>query len=261
MPDMDEIRSDLGAEHAALDEIVSPLSVEEWETLTPAEGWAVRDQIAHLAFFDEKATEAVSDPGAFMAGLTEAAKDPDEYMNAPIRRGRELSPTELLTWWREARKAMLASFEPLEPADRIPWYGPPMSAASFATARLMETWAHGQDIADALEVRREASARLRHIAHLGVRTRQFSYTNRGLEAPADDIWISLEAPGGEVWTWGDEASADRVTGPAEDFCLIVTQRRHPDDTAIEAVGPSASQWISVAQAFAGPPGSGREAGS
>jgi hypothetical protein len=60
--------------------------------------------------------------------------------------------------------------------------------------------------------------------------------------------------------WGPEEAANRVTGPALDFCLLVTQRRHRDDTAVTATGATADQWLSIAQSFAGPPGPGRRPG-
>ncbi len=69
--------------------------------------------------------------------------------------------------------------------------------------------------------------------------------------------VELEAPGGDRWTWGDQELKDVVAGPAEDFCLVVTQRRHLDDTALTVRGPLAAEWMSIAQAFAGPPTEGR----
>jgi uncharacterized protein (TIGR03084 family) len=131
----------------------------------------------------------------------------------------------------------------------VPWFGLPMSAASSLTARIMETWAHGQDVADALGVTRVPTTRLRHVAHIGVGARAFSYLANGLEVPTEP-----------VRTWGPDGVPDRVSGPALDFCLLVTQRRHRDDTALEATGPRADRWLSIAQAFAGPPGGGRTAG-
>jgi uncharacterized protein (TIGR03084 family) len=131
-----------------------------------------------------------------------------------------------------------------------------MSPASFATARLMEYWAHGQDVADALQVQRPPTSRLRHICHLGVRTRGFAYVNRGLAPPDVPVAVELTAPDGTTWSFGE--GEQRVTGPALDFCLLVTQRRHPDDLALVATGPVATQWLSVAQAFAGLPGTGRQ---
>jgi len=140
----------------------------------------------------------------------------------------------------------------------MPWFGPPMSATSMATARFMETWAHALDVYDALGARPAATDRVRHVAHLGVRTRGFAFTAHGLDVPGDDVRVELTAPSGELWTWGPEDADQRVHGPAYDFCLLVTQRRHRADLALEAVGDVADRWLDVAQAFAGPPGKGRE---
>jgi uncharacterized protein (TIGR03084 family) len=136
-----------------------------------------------------------------------------------------------------------------------------MGARSFLTARLMEAWAHGQDIVDTVGGDRPPTDRLRHVAQLGVITRAWSYVNRKMEAPADEVHVALEAPSGEVWTWGPGDAADTVQGPAEDFCLVVTQRRHVDDTGLEVNGEVARDWLVRAQAFAGPPTDGPGPGS
>jgi uncharacterized protein (TIGR03084 family) len=130
-----------------------------------------------------------------------------------------------------------------------------MSAKSFLTARLMEVWAHGQDVCDAVGATRPPTSRLRHIAQLGVITRGWSYAVRGEQAPDGPVHVALVAPDGDRWEWG-EASGDRISGPAEDFCLVVTQRRHPEDTALEITGDAARDWMSKAQAFAGGPTTG-----
>jgi uncharacterized protein (TIGR03084 family) len=132
-----------------------------------------------------------------------------------------------------------------------------MAARSFITARLMETWAHGQDVVDALGARREPSSRLRHVAHIGVRARPYSYAVRGLTMPDGDVRVELLAPCGECWSWGDEAASARVTGRAEEFCLVVTQRRNVADTSLRAEGAEAEEWLRIAQAFAGGAGPGR----
>jgi uncharacterized protein (TIGR03084 family) len=154
----------------------------------------------------------------------------------------------------------LTVFRSLDPKQRIPWYGPAMSATSKVTARLMETWAHGQDIADALGVTRPATDRLRHVAHIGVGARPFSYLARGLEAPKVPVRVELRAPSGELWTWGPAEAGDVVRGPALDFCLVITQRRNRADGDLTATGPMADEWLSIGQAFAGPPGPGRRPG-
>src|SRR5262249_28661440 len=147
-----------------------------------------------------------------------------------------------------------------DPRARLPWFGPPMSARTFATARLEETWGHGQDVADALGVTRPATDRLHHVAHLGVITRAYSFTNQGRPAPAADVRVELTGPVGQAWAWGGAGAADRVSGPALDFCLVVTRRRHHADTGLVIEGPVAAEWMLRAQAFAGPPGPGRRPG-
>jgi uncharacterized protein (TIGR03084 family) len=257
--DLDLIRSDLAAEHTSLDGIVSRLDDASWDLPTLAEPWSVRDQISHLAFFDELATAAATSADDFVAGMADAAQDVDAFMNAPLVKGRSMGTSDVLEWWRGARSEMLAAFADLAPGMRIPWYGPPMSAASFMTARLMETWAHGQDVVDGLGVERPPTARLRHVAHIGVKARPFSYSTRGLEVPDEPVAVELTGPDGESWTW-DEGAYDGVAGEALDFCLVVTQRRHVDDTSLKVDGPLAREWMSIAQAYAGPPGEGRAPG-
>ncbi|MFV1970060.1 MAG: TIGR03084 family metal-binding protein [Acidimicrobiia bacterium] len=257
---VNQIVSDLRAEQDSLDDIVSGINSDAWTTPTPAEGWDVRDQIGHLTFFDERATEAAVDPKAFLAGIETAVADIDGYIASHLDVARHSDPGELLSHWRRARSALLDAFAPLDPSARLAWYGPPMSARSFATARLMETWAHGQDIVDALEVNRTPTDRLRHIAFLGVRTMGWSFTVNGLDVPSEVVRVDLAAPSGSQWLWNENSAQNIVSGDAEDFCLVVTQRRHISDTDLEVTGSEAERWMSIAQAFAGPPGRGRPAG-
>ncbi|MBL8776943.1 MAG: TIGR03084 family protein [Acidimicrobiales bacterium] len=260
--DLRDLCADLAAEHAALDAVVADLDDAGWDTPTASDRWAVRDQIGHLAYFDETATQAIVDPERFAADLEAALSgDLTEFLDATEVRGRTLPPADLLAWWREGRAALLAAAEPLDPKARLPWYGPSMGARSFITARLMETWAHGQDVVDALGAERPATERLRHIADLGVRTRSFSYAVRGLEPPTDDVLVELTGPRGELWNWGPEDAAEWVMGTALDFCLVVTQRRHVDDTELAVMGPGANEWMLIAQCFAGGATLGPEPGA
>ena len=252
-----DLAADLAAETADLDAVLAPLPAAAWRTPTPAAGWSVADQVSHLTFFDEAATRSAADPERFRAeaaGLTALGGD---FPNQVAGRYRGLAAADLLAWFRRARAEYLATFGAIDPGTRLPWYGPDMSPASSVTARLMETWAHGLDITDALGMPSKPTARLRHIAHLGVRTMGFSFALRGLPAPDRPVRVDLTAPDGTAWTWGPPDAADRVTGPALDFCLVVTQRRHLADTSLRAAGPVAGQWLDIAQAFAGPPGPGR----
>lgn len=257
---MDPICDDLEAEQADLDRLVAGLDEAGWDLPTPAPGWAVRDQISHLAYFDEAGRTAAVDPERFRreaAALVAALEQDAGATDVSVARGRQVGGAELLAWWRQARAAMVEAFRALDPRHRLPWYGPDMGARSFATARLMETWAHGQDVADALGVQRPPTERLRHVAHIGVGARRFAYAVNDLDLPATDVRVELAAPGGGTWAWGDEAATDRITGPALDFCLLVTQRRHLDDLDLVVEGDAAREWAGIAQAFAGPPGPGR----
>lgn len=257
--DLGALIDDLAAETAALREVIDPLADADWTRLTPAPGWTIADQVSHLAYFDQAAVTSATDPDAFAAEAARVSGDgvtPDTI----AAQHRQLTPADLRDWFARARGELLTVFARLDPAMRVPWFGPPMSVASALTARLMETWAHGQDIADSVGARREPTHRLRHVAHIGVGARPFSYLAHRRPMPADPVRVELVAPSGELWTWGPAEATDRVTGPALDFCLLVTQRRHRADTAVQASGPAAEQWLSIAQAFAGPPGSGRAAG-
>jgi uncharacterized protein (TIGR03084 family) len=243
---------DLEAEEATLDAVVAGLDAAGWATATPAAGWDVRDTVAHLATAEELAAAALTDPDGFatrLAGMLEHLRATDEAMTA---RGRERPGIEVLGWWRRERGRVIDALRARTGRDRVPWVTGLMSAASFTTARLMETWAHGVDVTDALGVAVAPTARLRHVADLGVRTRGFAHAARGRAVPDGDVRVELTAPDGSSWTWGD-SETDVVRGPALDFCLVVTQRRHPDDTALTATGDLARDWLGIAQAFAGPP--------
>jgi uncharacterized protein (TIGR03084 family) len=175
-------------------------------------------------------------------------------------RHRDLAPAEVYAWFGEARREMLAAFSLADPSDRVPWYGPTMSAGAALTARIMETWAHGQDIVDALGVTRAPTRALRQVAHIGVRALPNSFRTHGLEVPDAPVYVALRAPDGSGWAWGDPTLPDRVEGDAVDFCLVVTQRRHLADTSLRVDGPVATAWMPIAQAFAGAAGAGRAPG-
>jgi uncharacterized protein (TIGR03084 family) len=244
--------ADLQAESDDLDAVLGTASEETLATATPAEGWSVGDTVGHLWFFDREGRKALQQPAEFVAGLGALAADIDGYLARHLAEIRSLGES-LLPAWREERRLIIEALRATDPSVKVPWYGPPMSPMSFGTARLMETWAHGQDIVDALGAHREPTDRLRHIAHLGVRTRGFSYAIKGLEAPDVPIFVALTSPSGEEWTWGEASAADRVTGTALDFCLVVTQRRVADEVPLKAEGAAAKEWLSIAQAFAGGP--------
>jgi uncharacterized protein (TIGR03084 family) len=255
--DMTALAADLAAESAVTRALVAGLDEAGWRTPTPAAGWDIADQISHLAYFDEVTVQSALRPEQFKAELAEAEASGGINPDTIAARFRDRTGAQLLDWFEVARADLLNTFNNLDPRARLPWFGPPMSAASSLTARIMETWAHTQDIADALGVTREPTSRLRHVAHIGVGARAFSYAVHRQALPPTPVRVELTGPDGELWTWGPEDAADRVTGPALDFCLLVTQRRHRDDLALVIDGPAATEWMSIAQAFAGAAGTGR----
>jgi uncharacterized protein (TIGR03084 family) len=231
---------------------------------TPSPRWTVAHQIAHLTYFDQAAAVAIENPDAFAgmaADLSKAAGGGHEAVDDfTLASYLDLPPPDLLDSWRQGRATLAGAAAQLTDDSRIAWYGPPMGAKSFLSARLMEAWAHGQDIVDTVGAARPASDRLRHIAQLGFITRGWSYINRGLAVPDAPVRMDLMAPSGDVWAFGPEEAAEMVAGTALDFCLVVTQRRHLDDTGLE-VSSLAREWLRVAQAFAGPPTDGPAPGA
>lgn len=251
----EQVLADLAAESEQLDALLTGLEHGQWRAPTPAEGWTVAHQVAHLAWTDEVAVTAATDADGWDRLVVAAIEDPEHLVDKAAARGAREDPASLLARWREAREALAGVLR--ERSEPMPWFGPAMSPTSMATARLMETFAHGLDVAEALGATPEPTDRLRHVAHIGVRTRDFAFAANGLDPPAEEFRVELTAPSGEQWAWGPEQAAQRVTGPAWDFAVLVTQRRHRADLALECAGADADTWLDIAQAFAGPPGGGR----
>ncbi|GAA2812306.1 TIGR03084 family metal-binding protein [Kitasatospora paracochleata] len=257
MADLSALLDDLRAENADLDALVTRLDTDGLATPTPSPGWTVAHQLSHLAWTDRWSLLSAHDPDGFAAALAKEYATGADAVDRGAAEGAGEPPVTLLARWRAGREEVLATLAAVPADTRLPWFGPPMKAPSMATARLMETWAHGQDVADALGATRTPTARLRHIAHLGVRTLGFAFAINGHPSPETPVRVELTSPDGDLWTWGPDDATDRVTAPALDFCLLVTQRRHRDDLAVTAHGPVAHAWLPIAQAFAGPPGPGR----
>ena len=268
-----ELAADLAAETSELAAVLSRLKPQDWDSDTPAHGWTIRDQVTHLAFFDDATIVALTDQPAFEAQRAELLAFGDGFPDVVAAQLRHLPGRDCLDWLLRSREALLVAYRTADPRLRLPWYGPNMGLVSSATGRLMETWAHGQDILDALGEQREPTARLRHIADLGVRTFAFSFRLRGRPVPDTPVRVELSGPadpsrpdgpgtpGGQRWSWGPDGAADRIEGDGEEFCLVVTQRRNVADTGLTVTGPVAAEWLRIAQAFAGaatdtrPPGS------
>jgi len=255
---LDQVLADLTAEGDRLEALVADLSEGGWRTPTPAAGWDVATQVAHLAWTDEAALAAATDKDAWDALVLEAMADPEGFVHESALSAGRVAPDDLLARWRGARTTLAAALRAHPAGEKMPWFGPPMSATSMATARYMETWAHSLDVHEALDAEPVIDDGIRNVAHIGVRTRGFSFSIHGLEPPTEEVRIELTAPSGDLWSWGPEDATQSVRGSAYDFCRLVTQRVHQSDTDLVAHGREATTWLGIAQCFAGPAGNGRE---
>lgn len=255
---LDDVLTDLAAESEQLDSWVADLDQESgsagWATVTTAEGWTVAHQIAHLHWTDAASLTAIAGGEAFDAVMQVASADPAGFVDTETDRLAQTPPAELLALWRQGRADLAEALRGVPSGEKIAWFGPPMSPTSMVTARMMETWAHSHDVAEALGIEVPRTDRVRHVCHLGVRTRGFAYLVRGKQAPDADVRVELTSPSGETWTWGPEETTDRVTGDAWDFALLATRRRHRVDVDVQATGPAADEWLDIVQTFAGMPG-------
>lgn len=249
-----QLLDDLVAEQQYLDGQLLDVPDDVWERDTPCRGWMVRDVISHLAEVDDNAAAIASGAATQMEG---GGRSEDGLRSALQDSSRHMTRLQLVDWWRAARQRLQDALRPLDARTRLPWAGPPMSARSFATARLMECWSHGLDALDGAGVEPIHSDRMQHIAHLGFITRGFAYQTRGLEPNNEPLRVQLELPSGAVWTRGEDDAPNVIQGSAPDFCRIVTQRIHYKDTAVRYTPGAAEEFLQVAQAFAGPPGEGR----
>lgn len=245
---------DLADEGEQLDEWVRDLPDERWRTVTTAEGWTVAHQIGHLAWTDAASLTAITDAKAFGKLMKAAATDPTGFVDSGADQWAALEPATILRRWRDGRRALAESLCRVPEAEKIAWFGPPMGAASMATARMMETWAHARDVAAALRIEPPRDARAKHVAHLGVRTRTFAYHVRGEHPPDSGVRIELTGPDGDTWAWGPYDAEQRISGDGYDFALLATRRLHRDDADVHATGEDAEHWLGIIQAFAGLPG-------
>jgi uncharacterized protein (TIGR03084 family) len=261
-----ELVNDLEAEMGVLDAALATLDGLAWDIPSPAEGWTLRDCVVHLAETDDSAAQIVETASVELQGHEEPTASSrsarpsqrEGVLTAAQLRARSLEPTELLEWRGRARRRLIEALHHLSGDERLLWAGRPMGARSFTSARILEHWSHGLDVLDTAGIQPIDTGRLRHVAHLGYITREFSYHNRGLAPPQSPLRLELAGPSGERWTWGPEDAPDCITGTAGDFCRVVAQRIHLDDTSLNADGPQAREFLTIAQAFAGPPGSGRQ---
>lgn len=236
--------------------VIAPLSDADFATPTLFKGWTIDDVIGHLHMFDVAALKSLESREAFQAFFAPIGK--------AMMAGKKLLETQypfldglsgraLADRWQATARDLAARFEATDPKARLAWAGPDMSALSSVTARQMETWAHGQEVFDALGTERVETDRIRNICHLGVVTFGWAHTVRNLPVPEPAPHIELTAPSGAVWTWNDPQADNAVRGSAVGFAQTVTQVRNHADTDLVATGEVARNWLTIAQCFAGPP--------
>ncbi|AYF75403.1 TIGR03084 family protein [Nocardia yunnanensis] len=250
--DMSEVKRDLAipdlvAEGEELDALVS--AHDDWSAPTAAAGWTIAHQIAHLAVADANVVLAIRSPEKFESVSNRAAAEGRQVADLDAAAGAAKPRTELLDEWRTGRAEIAAALRDIPVEQPFPWFRSDVTATLMVALRVMETWAHGQDIFDALHVSRRPTARLRSIAALGVAGLGLAFYAAQLPIPTGPFRVELDAPDGDTWTWGPEDAGQRVRGSALDFCLRVTQRRALAETGLRAVGAEARFWLENARVF------------
>jgi len=252
--------TDLVADGDEVDAMVANLDAAQWKLPTPAVGWTVAHQIAHLAATFRLAATAASNPAEFKAILERMSDNFSANVEAAMSQYLVDPPEVLLSRWRAERAAAEKALVAVPDGELVPWLVRPIPAATLAAAGMMELFGHGQDIADALGIRRQYTDRVGHLVWFGHRVWDFGYIARGLPVPEVQFRFEITAPSGKVWEFGPADSPERITGPAVDFCLLITRRRHRADLALKAQGAEAERWLDLAQAYRGPAGPGRQPG-
>ncbi len=246
---------DFREESDALYQLLEPIAADDYQRKTQFKDWTINDVLGHLHMWNWAADISLNDSDAFekfLASLIEALTTGTSLQDFEGNWRKGLNNKELLQEWRSFYIKTSKLFEEADPKLRVKWFGPDMSVRSSITARLMETWAHGQEVYDMLGVVRKNRDRIKNIAVLGVNTFGWTYTNRSMDTPKDKPYVKLTAPSGEIWEWNDPSTDNLVEGAAEDFCQVVTHVRNIGDTSLNVVGETATQWMSIAQCFAGP---------
>lgn len=250
----------LTAECDELDELLAGLDEDEWQLPTPAPGWTIAHQVAHLAATFRMAGLSATDPDGFVTMMLRLDNDFTRNVANALSDYLSDPPEVLFSRWQAERHAAVDALSALPPGQILPWLVNPLPPPVLMMAGLMEAFAHGQDIADALGVQLTRTDRIRFLVAFAVRVWDFGYLARDEPRPKEEFRFELIAPSGAQWDFGPENATQRISGPAEDFCLLVTRRRHHEDLAVTAVGPDAEHWLEIAQAYRGPAGEGRKPG-
>lgn len=250
---MDQICDDIAAETRALSSVVEDLTEDQWRAPTVAEGWDSHETILHLGATDWICYLTLVNPKLFVDIRTQLSKGETSVHKAVGPHVRGLQGSELWEWFLTGRSEMLGALRDTDPKARITWLGPDIGARSLATSRLLETWTHSHDLADSFAIKYPQTDRLRHIAHIGVVTREFSYVNQGLTPPKEPVRVELVSPNGDQWSWGPDDATNKVSANAYEFCKVITRRIPVAESAVETHGVLAQKWMEIAQPWIEPP--------
>jgi uncharacterized protein (TIGR03084 family) len=265
---MQGLARDFRDESEALHALVAPLDDKALDQPTAFKNWTIATVIRHLHVWNLAAEMSLKADGSFeryYAGLAEKQKKGVKLPEFEIEWLEGLTGRKLVAAWKNGIASTAERFSGADPAARVKWAGPDMSVRSSLTARLMETWAHGQEVYDVLGKVRANGDRIRNIVVLGNNTYGWTFKVRGEEPPAPRPYLKLTAPSGEIWTYNDPSTDEVIEGLAEEFCQVVTQTRNIADTRLKVTGANSKNWMSKAQCFAGaaepppPPGARRTA--
>lgn len=245
---------DFQSESDALYELLQPLGDEEFARKTLFKDWSINDVLQHLHFFNYAADLSLGDEEGILkllADLKAGMEKGETLIGYTDKQLDGVKGQALLKLWHDYYTGMLDNFHAVDPKMRVKWAGPDMSVLSSITARLMETWSHGQEIYDLLGVVREDRDHIKNVVVIGNNTFGWTFVNRGEEVPEDKPFLKLTAPSGEIWEFNEPSDSNFIEGSASEFCQVVTQTRNIKDTNLKVEGDIASNWMAVAQCFAG----------
>ena len=242
---MRDILSDLVAEQQFLDQSLQRIPNKIWDTVTPNAPWTVRDTIAHLADFEELGADAIT--GGDLVKDWQKSTDLEEMRRRAIERGREMRFQDVIEWWRGARAKVVEPLSHMNGGDRIEWIAGDMSARTFATFRLMETWMHGLDIYATLGLEVEDTPRIRHVCWLGWKTLPYAFKQAG--EYYEPVRVEVIGPGYAKWVYGPADTDQLIKGSASDWARLAVHRTAPEDTRLKISGDYAEKALQHAQAF------------
>lgn len=245
---MRDILSDLVAEQQQLDQFLQRIQVRDWSTPTTADGWDIRDTVSHLAHIEEYSYNALAEDGGMLADL-DGYETFDDFTESGVEKGREKRPQDVIEWWRLSRAKVVDALSRAEARDRVPWFYASMSARSFATLRMADTWAHGLDIHDAVGEEAEDTERLRHIIVIIQKTLPWAFEQADCEYDAP-VRIEGIGPMYAKYAAGPEDTDQLIRGPAGEICRIALQRLHPDDAEnLTVQGGTAATALQVMRTY------------